>query len=316
MNGRSGPQFRPTFARRSSADGEQRRARSPNRASFTPLSYTQEAELKRRRHSAYLFQSDVDDAYEEIFRGMHQLPKGRQGVTPSLNEVQWELASFNKMLDEEDPQGGALAFVDASWFQSIVGVVISANALIEGFETDYDLEIWFWVEQALLIFFVLELTARIGRHGKAFLDPEVRFGNLIDFGIVMAGVIDTWVGPAFEELQSLYNHSRASHKRNPLLQAMGILRMLRIIRLVRLVKIVQPLYRLATGVFEAMQGMFWVLVFLAMLLYAVAVVCTRLIGHGTVFGDEESVPDPDESIEKIREMFNTAPALVMYGWLH
>jgi len=80
--------------------------------------------------------------------------------------------------------------------------------------------------------------------------------------------------------------------------------MLRIIRLVRLVKIVQPLYRLATGVLEAMQGMFWVLVFLGMLLYAVAIVCTRLIGHAAVLPHPDHL---DSDVAEIKGMFHNVP---------
>merc|ERR1719313_662573 len=111
-----------------------------------------------------------------------------------------------------------------------------------------------------------------------------------------------WVFPIFEAVLRFVTQSEGQHKRNPLLQAMGILRMLRIIRLVRLVKIVQPLYRLATGVLEAMQGMFWVLVFLGMLLYAVAIICTRLIGHGAVLPDQEPL---DKDLEDIQHMFHS-----------
>lgn len=267
------------------------------------MAYEREALKRHNRQSGYWFQGDVE---EDLGRGMPFLPTAKAGVdTSTAEEVDRELELWAKMLNEDDPNGGPLAFVDASWFQTFVGVVISVNALIIGFETDYQSPAWFWVEQALLIFFVFELGSRVARHGKSFVDPEVRFGNLVDFGIVMAGVIDMWMVPGFEAMQRLTTHSRASHERNPLLQAMGILRMLRIIRLVRLVKIVQPLYRLATGVFEAMQGMFWVLVFLAMLLYAVAVVCTRLIGHGAVFDDDDQDTDPSEKIQQIREMFHS-----------
>merc|ERR1719337_355113 len=106
--------------------------------------------------------------------------------------------------------------------------------------------------------------------------------------------------PVFNMLLQFITQSTDKHKRNPILQAMGILRMLRIIRLVRLVKIVQPLYRLATGVLEAMQGMFWVLVFLGMLLYAVAIICTRLIGHGALLPEQDPM---DKDVEEIRQMF-------------
>jgi len=201
--------------------------------------------------------------------------------------------------DEED--SGPLAWVEEHRFQTLVGLVISANAIIIGFETDIESEWWFWIEQALLIFFVFELGTRWLHNGPRFFDPGHRLGNIVDVSIVMSGVLDMWMMPTFQALMQFITQSEEKHERNPILQALGILRMLRIIRLVRLVKIVQPLYRLATGVLEAMQGMFWVLVFLGMLLYAVAIICTRLIGHGAVLPEDPG----NEDLKEIRQMFHS-----------
>merc|ERR1719387_1470166 len=85
---------------------------------------------------------------------------------------------------------------------------------------------------------------------------------------------------------------------------MRMLRLLRIVRLFRLVKIVRPLFQLAQGVLEALQGMFWVLVFMIMTLYATAILCTRFIGHGACLSD---VMQQDEEVKKIQKMFSSVP---------
>lgn len=59
------------------------------------------------------------------------------------------------------------------------------------------------------------------------------------------------------------------------------------------VKIIRPLYNLAMGILEALQGMVWVIVFTVMGLYATGIVCTRMIGHGALFEAMEITPDPD-----------------------
>eukprot|EP00434_Breviolum_minutum_P024574 symbB.v1.2.021707.t1/scaffold1892.1/size96974/4 len=46
--------------------------------------------------------------------------------------------------------------------------------------------------------------------------------------------------------------------------------------------------------------MFWVLVFMIMTLYSVAILCTRVIGHGSIIGE-----DADEDLRKIKEMFSS-----------
>lgn len=45
-----------------------------------------------------------------------------------------------------------------------------------------------------------------------------------------------------------------------------------------------------------MPGMFWVLVFMIMTLYSVAILCTRVIGHGSIIGE-----DADEDLQKIKD---------------
>merc|ERR1719316_1591738 len=94
------------------------------------------------------------------------------------------------------------------------------------------------------------------------------------------------------------------------------MRLLRITRLFRLGKIVRPLYNLAMGILEALQGMFWVLVFTFMALYAAAIVATRMIGHGMLFSDDDINPE----VEKVQDMFSTVGGSmftlfeIMSGW--
>ncbi|CAE8677187.1 unnamed protein product [Polarella glacialis] len=85
---------------------------------------------------------------------------------------------------------------------------------------------------------------------------------------------------------------------------MQMLRLLRIVRLIRLVKMIGPLYSLALGIAEAMQGMFWVLIFLFMMLYTTAIFTTRMIGPGSdLLFEGEAAQDSD--IVENREMFTT-----------
>ena len=70
-----------------------------------------------------------------------------------------------------------------------------------------------------------------------------------------------------------------------LMMLMRMLRLLRILRLLRLVKAVRPLYLLAAGVVASMQSMIWVMLLTLTVLYACAILTTRLIGHGLSGGD-------------------------------
>mmetsp|Transcript_90199 Transcript_90199/g.291594 ORF Transcript_90199/g.291594 Transcript_90199/m.291594 type:complete len:584 (+) Transcript_90199:239-1990(+) len=206
---------------------------------------------------------------------------------------------------------GPFAFTERLWFQSAVGVVIAMNAIIIGIETDRPGPGWASVENSLLLFFVMELSLRLAHKGCPFF---FSFGNLFDVVIVCSGVFDMWFVPLVNFITG-----REENSRSAIMSVIQMLRLLRIIRLIRLVKIVQPLYRLALGIAEAIQGMFWVLVFLAMMLYAVAILLTRLVGRNmdgerieSVHSDREetcsggcSLTALDVPPEEIRSLFNS-----------
>jgi len=172
--------------------------------------------------------------------------------------------------------------------------------VVIGLETDLESNIWFWVEHALLAYFLFELVVRLLRHGHHFFRNEDELGwNIFDLSIVASGVADQWVMPV---LHTVMQHNVKNRKQGmaSVFMVFRMARLLRIVRLFRLVKIVRPLYELAQSITEALQGMFWVLVFMIMTLYSVAILCTRVIGHGSIIGE-----DADEDLRKIKEMFSS-----------
>ena len=95
---------------------------------------------------------------------------------------------------EGAPMGtGRFDFVEKLWFQSMVGGVIFANALIIGAETDIKSSWWAYVENFLLTFFVMELLLRMLHFGCSNFLRQV--GNLFDLFIVLSGVFDMWSSP-------------------------------------------------------------------------------------------------------------------------
>jgi len=199
------------------------------------------------------------------------------------------------ILLQEDVATGPLAFIESTRFQSCVGVVILCNAIMIGLETDFKFEAWSVMEASLLVFFITEIVLRVCRNGWAFFGT---LGNAFDVLIVMAGMFDMWFMPSFNWLMG----TEQNDDEESIMSFVQMFRLGRIIRLVRLVKIVQPLYRLALGIAEAVSGMLWVLCFVWMLLYAVAIICTRIIGHG------EGMPlHMDSSVVEIQELFHNVP---------
>jgi Ca2+-binding EF-hand superfamily protein len=252
-----------------------------------------------RSASMQMFRTELDEE-EDLPYHLPQRPLHTESLRRREPKGQSMIGLAESTVDDRP-----LPWVESARFQSISALVIFGNAIVIGLETDIESPIWQWVEEALLCFFVFELSARLCRHGCGFFTHEDDWvWNLLDFSIVASGVADTWVMPLIEVLKTKLHskHAKHAHHVGVVFMLMRMLRLLRIVRLFRLVKIVRPLYQLAQGVLEALQGMFWVLVMLVMTVYAAAILCTRFIGHGMAIPKE--IRD-DEEVQKIRDMFST-----------
>mmetsp|Transcript_25578 Transcript_25578/g.73033 ORF Transcript_25578/g.73033 Transcript_25578/m.73033 type:complete len:757 (-) Transcript_25578:46-2316(-) len=193
-----------------------------------------------------------------------------------------------------------LTWTETHWFQWMSGGVIMANSIVMGIELDSPSPLWWWVNQAMLMFFLFETSARIRLRGCAsFLcDPNDRVWNIMDFLIVAFGVLDSWTDRIAQLLGGVSGH-RDNGPSNLMMMLVRMLRLLRILRLLKLVKAVRPLYILAKGVTQAMQSIFWVLVLTLVTIYAFAILATRMVGHGLLLHDPNQIP------KETKEMFAT-----------
>ncbi|CAE7418607.1 GSC2 [Symbiodinium necroappetens] len=177
--------------------------------------------------------------------------------------------------DEDLPPSTLLALVEAPWFQSIVGAIILANALVIGLETDqvkeYD---WLFpiLEDTFLSLFAVELCMRLCAYGiLGFFSATGSDGvwNAFDFTLVFLGVIDRGL--------SLVNRLKQGPQLYIVL--MRVFRLLRILRIFRIFRVMRQLHILASSLFDAVQSVFWVSVICVLILYICAIVLTRLVGH-------------------------------------
>eukprot|EP00434_Breviolum_minutum_P024575 symbB.v1.2.021708.t1/scaffold1892.1/size96974/5 len=197
-----------------------------------------------------LVRSDVDDD-EKRPKGtaMPLMPKSDTGTRMRL----FEHAGLG-FSDVAEEASDGLEWVESNWFQGLSGMIIMCNAVVIGLETDLESNIWFWVEHALLAYFLFELVVRLLRHGHHFFRNEDELGwNIFDLSIVASGVADQWVMPV---LHTVMQHNVKNRKQGmaSVFMVFRMARLLRIVRLFRLVKIVRPLYELAQSITEALQG--------------------------------------------------------------
>jgi len=250
-----------------------------------------------------LFRSDLRDEDYTDSAPVPQLPESLKSHTSGRRMP----STFLTLADLEQMEGvGPMTWVEASWFQGLCGLMILTNAIIIGLETDFSTPVFFWIEQILLAFFCVELGAKLCRYGCQFFQIEDEWTwNLFDLSIVVSGVFDQWAMPAFKVVCYYISGDRMrGNQMGVILLLMRMARLLRIVRLFRLVRMVRPLFQLAQGVLEALQGMFWVLVFMVMSLYAAAILATRFIGHGVAL-PADKLEDPE--IMKARLLFRDVP---------
>jgi voltage-gated sodium channel len=186
------------------------------------------------------------------------------------------------------------SWAEGSRFQLFIMSVIYFNSLLMSFEAEYpDFFLWFYVEQILLMIFTFEISLRLKLWGCDFFTRKEDIAwNLLDFLIVVGGVVDQWMMPAIDVVQSLLGMpSSPSGQVGQFMVLLRMARLLRILRLVRLVRSVPPLFTLIVGIVQAMQGLMWVLVLTAVVLYVFSLLAVKLIGHGLLFGGPEFVPD-------------------------
>jgi len=89
------------------------------------------------------------------------------------------------------------------------------------------------------------------------------------------------------------------------------LRMLWLLRLVRLIRFVPPLRELFHGVLDALSPLVWVLLLMALVLYALAILCVRLIGSASIF-EPSAADDIDLEEELVRDMFQNVFSSMFY----
>jgi len=174
-----------------------------------------------------------------------------------------------------------LSWVSGTQFQGFMMGVIAFNCVLMGFESDIEFVGWAYMEEILLVIFSFELAVRLKYFGCKFF---CEVWNWLDFVIVIGGVVDQWMFPAISIIQRLLG--KESHHSGNVAQFMTLLRMarlLRILRLVRLIKNIDPLVTLIVGIVKAMQGMIWVLLLTAVLLYAAALMSVRILNGGLLF---------------------------------
>lgn len=170
--------------------------------------------------------------------------------------------------DSDDPSSGPYWLVNVNHdnFNMLVGLIITANAMVIGLETDLGDEDFIFFEHFFCIFFILEMVMRLFQNGcLAYItDPS----SLFDGSLVVSGTADLYIMPYL-----------VSSKKGGFASTLRLLRMLRVMRILRLFKVFKELMVILNAFLNAFSAVMWVSILTLILDYVCAVFLTQTVGH-------------------------------------
>mmetsp|Transcript_43332 Transcript_43332/g.92768 ORF Transcript_43332/g.92768 Transcript_43332/m.92768 type:complete len:493 (+) Transcript_43332:344-1822(+) len=197
---------------------------------------------------------------------------------------------------------------DSDKFNMAIGMVIIANALVIGGETEFGSTHFSVFEHVFNTIFLTEMVLRIRSMGRGYFQEP---WNIFDFVLVVTGTLDLWVLPFFtmgSANRVLYHFS--------VMRMLRILRLLRVLRVVRLFRMFQHLYLIMQAFSKAFQIVLLMGLLVFILNYVCAIMLTQGIGQST-----DSWEDPEEK-EQIEAWFGSIPnsmqtlfmVMTLSGW--
>jgi len=209
---------------------------------------------------------------------------------------------WREILGQDLDLEGPFQWIESGFIHWCVGLSIIMNAC--ALSIRHVSEKVFWAEQAVLAFSIFELAIVMARRqaGIHFKTRQDAYFISVDCLVVAICTTKQWgipLGLAMGFDTGIQNSSVAN----------TLIGMVWLMRFFRLIRIVPSLNELARGVMDAIQGLFWVLLFMLLLIYAVAILCTRLLGHFDASGME---PQQREEVEEVQKMFAKVPTSMFY----
>jgi len=201
--------------------------------------------------------------------GYAPLPTDDPDAQPPAEQGEKEQDEANSKKSRKQESCGE-KLLENNVFQSLMALLIMANALVIGMETDIEWKHWDSVENLFLLLFTIELSMKICILGPFVLysvyHPDFHW-SVFDLFIVGLGLFDfamtTLGGASLGGFATLFR----------------IIRLLRIMRIFRIIKFLKQLYLLAFGLVEATKAIFWVSVLMSFILYVTSIVLVKTIGR-------------------------------------
>lgn len=298
-----------SFSTMLAADFSKRPSQKGSSAFVSGIAQTEQARIKKNQLNE-IRSTDLDEkaAVEDQMPGIPSSTPGFRSNAHLRSEEYWR-----EVLGMEVEVTGPFKWVEHPGIQTCVGCAILSSAFILSIDTGRVSPALWLAEQLIMVFSAAELMVVLARRrsGVPFKTFEESLVIGLDCFVVFVCVLEKYGFALIAVLNPSFGLDRDSVPRT-------LLRMAALLRFVRLIRIVPALHELAHGVMDALQGLFWVMVFMFLLLYAIAILCTRLIGHSEINKVQHAV-DPDDlasgtssNVEEVQRMFQDIPTSMFF----
>jgi len=255
---------------------------------------------ERKRQLSDIRATDIED-YCGLEDSIPIVPESSPCVqsNPIQSEEFWQ-----DVIGNDAALSGTCKWIESTCFDMLVVCTIVTQALLVGFEDKPFLPLkWHsLIMELILLFSIFELAVRTFRWRIMTSKGATSMTLLLsDWIAVCSRVIEQW------GMVWVYAFDISLNSRRFLDNLTTILRMLWLLRFLRLINISPGLHELAHGVLDALQGLFWVLIFMLLFLYALAIMCTRLIGRSDLDIGSRSEMDQED-----RDMFCNVPTSIFF----
>ncbi|CAE7455530.1 UPL3 [Symbiodinium pilosum] len=196
---------------------------------------------------------------------------------------------WKDLLGIDDENIAAFHFIQSDFCGKFMAACIIVFVLVVGHHDTDELPKWgAELVHGILAISLIEVTLHICNHyqGAQYKKPEDRTILTLDTIAVVVSCCEIWIFPVVVG------------------PSLHFSRMVWLIRFLRVISMIPSLRELTLGVLDALQGLFWVLMFLFIFVYALAVVLTRMIGH------RERSKDPD--VQEVQDMFSNVGNSMFY----
>lgn len=241
---------------------------------------------------------DRREHFGEVRTAQMDLDWDMEGHIPQVSEAAPGFLSAAHLRSEEywrdllgldDEHQAPFHCVQSEACGKFIAACIVIFVLIVGHHETQELPPWaFRMVHLILAVSFIEISMHLVNHyyGAPYKKPEDRTILILDTIAVFVSCAELWVLPHI--LGDILPFSR----------------MIWLVRFLRVLSMIPSLRELTLGIMDALHGLFWVLIFLFIFVYALAVVLTRMVGH--------QKKSEDEDVQEVMEMFSNVGNSMFY----